>query len=104
MTSEQRPPVNNGHFSGVPRVVIEHKFDCICDPKKDENKQFLNCHLNRKSYLQLLLSLRHEFELFTGLELQFGNCRWKEKSKDDLESRILSHSEATHPEVGENDL
>ncbi len=28
MTSEQRPPVNNGHYFGVPRVVIVHKFDC----------------------------------------------------------------------------
>jgi len=28
MTSEQRPPVNNGHYFGVPRVVVVHKFDC----------------------------------------------------------------------------
>ncbi len=28
-TSEQRPPVNNGHKFGVPRVVVVHKFDCI---------------------------------------------------------------------------
>jgi len=28
MTSEQRPPVNNGHYLGVPRIVVVHKFDC----------------------------------------------------------------------------
>jgi hypothetical protein len=28
MTSEQRPPVNNGHYARVPLVVVEHKFDC----------------------------------------------------------------------------
>jgi hypothetical protein len=28
-TSEQRPPVNNGHKFGVPRLVVVHKFDCI---------------------------------------------------------------------------
>ncbi len=28
-TSEQRPPVNNGHKFGVPRVVVVHKFNCI---------------------------------------------------------------------------
>ncbi len=27
-TSEQRPPVNNGHYFCVPRVVVEHRFDC----------------------------------------------------------------------------
>ncbi len=26
-TSEQRPPVNNGHKFGVPRVVVVHRFD-----------------------------------------------------------------------------
>ena len=28
MTSEQRPPVNNSHYFGVPRVVVVHRFDC----------------------------------------------------------------------------
>ena len=27
-TSEQRPPVNNDHYFGVPRVVVVHKFHC----------------------------------------------------------------------------
>ncbi len=31
-TSEQRPPVNNGHIFGVPRVVFVYKFDCIPIP------------------------------------------------------------------------
>ncbi len=30
-TSEQRPLVNNGHKFGVPRVAVEHRFDCISD-------------------------------------------------------------------------
>jgi hypothetical protein len=29
MTSEQRPPVNNGHNIWVPRLVVVHKFDYI---------------------------------------------------------------------------
>ena len=29
MTSEQRPPVYNGHSFVVPRVVVAHRFDCI---------------------------------------------------------------------------
>ena len=28
-TSEQRPPVNNGHKFRVQRVVVVHRFDCI---------------------------------------------------------------------------
>ncbi len=28
-TSEQRPPVNNGHIFGVSRVVVVQKFNCI---------------------------------------------------------------------------
>ncbi len=35
MTTEQRPLVNSGHFSWVPRVVVVHKFYCIL---KRENK------------------------------------------------------------------
>ncbi len=27
-TSEQRPPVNNGHNFRVPRVVVVHRLDC----------------------------------------------------------------------------
>ncbi len=27
--SEQRPPVNNGHYFWVPRMVVIHRFDCI---------------------------------------------------------------------------
>ena len=26
---EQRPPVYNGHYFGVPRAVIVHRFDCV---------------------------------------------------------------------------
>ena len=29
MTNEQRPPVNNGHYFWIPRVVVVHKFDRI---------------------------------------------------------------------------
>jgi hypothetical protein len=29
MTSKQRPPVNNGHYFWVPRVVVVHRFECI---------------------------------------------------------------------------
>jgi hypothetical protein len=28
-TPEKRPPVNNGHTFGVPRVVVVHKFDYV---------------------------------------------------------------------------
>ena len=28
MTSEQRSPVNSGHYFWVPRVVVVHRFDC----------------------------------------------------------------------------
>jgi len=24
-----KPPVNSGHYFGVPMVVVEHRFDCI---------------------------------------------------------------------------
>ena len=27
MTSEQRPPLYNGHYVGVTRVVVVHRFD-----------------------------------------------------------------------------
>ncbi len=30
---EQRPPVNNGHKLWVPRVVVEHIFDCSANLK-----------------------------------------------------------------------
>ncbi len=29
VNSEQQPPVNNGHYFWVPRVVVVHRFDCI---------------------------------------------------------------------------
>jgi hypothetical protein len=29
-TFEQRPPVNNGHNFGVPKLVVVLRFDCIC--------------------------------------------------------------------------
>ncbi len=29
MTSDHRPPVNNGHYFWVPRVAVLRKFDCI---------------------------------------------------------------------------
>ncbi len=38
VTSEQPPPVNNGHKYGVLRVVVTQRFDCIID------SQF--CHLH----------------------------------------------------------
>ncbi len=28
MTSKQRPPANNNHYFWVPRVIVEHRFDC----------------------------------------------------------------------------
>jgi len=28
VTAEQQPPVNNGHYFGVPRVVAARRFDC----------------------------------------------------------------------------
>ncbi len=30
MTSEQQSPVNNGHYFWVSRVIVVHRFDCIC--------------------------------------------------------------------------
>jgi len=29
VTSEQRPPVNNGHYFGVPKVVVVYRFDFL---------------------------------------------------------------------------
>ena len=29
-TSEQQPPLNNGHKFGVPKVVVEHRVDFTC--------------------------------------------------------------------------
>jgi len=37
-TSEQRPPVNNGHYFWVPKVIVVHKFDC--------NSKNLICFIN----------------------------------------------------------
>jgi hypothetical protein len=48
MTSEQRPPVYSGHFFGVPRVVVVHKFDCIV-------KHFAN--VKKLRLKELILSL-----------------------------------------------
>jgi hypothetical protein len=30
ITSEQRPPVNNGHHFWVPKALFVHRFDCNC--------------------------------------------------------------------------
>ncbi len=38
MTSEQRPPVNNGHFFWVPGVVVTHMFDCTFNVKIEQKK------------------------------------------------------------------
>ncbi len=34
MTSEQRPPVNNGHYFWVLRVAVVHRFDCSIETLK----------------------------------------------------------------------
>ena len=47
VTSEQRPPVNNGHKFRVSRVVAVHKFDC------NEMQKYLS---------SFLTSLQNEFE------------------------------------------
>ena len=42
MTSEQWPPVYNGHYFWVPRVVVVHRFNYTSDWLLDSNVNFLS--------------------------------------------------------------
>ncbi len=52
-TSEQRPLLNNCHYFGVPRVVVERKFDCWV--KLGFDKHLLLANYNIKSKITILL-------------------------------------------------
>ncbi len=48
MTNGQRPPVYNHHF-GVPRLVVEHKFNCKNEKVNLELFVYLTSHMKIES-------------------------------------------------------
>ena len=49
MTSEQRPPVTNGHYFEVSKVVVVRRFDCILEVPLRREPTKTKCHCVRTS-------------------------------------------------------
>ncbi len=83
MTSEQRPPVNNGHYFWVPRVVVIHRFDCISFRPFLLIGDFLNKHFfcqNGNPFMSISLFFRHYRRKFLSKNFMLYKTEWQKDS------------------------